>query len=297
MNYVVAVSGGVDSIVLLDMVALNEVQLPNSEQIIVAHFEHGIRDDSAEDAQFVEGRARHYGYRCEVGHGALGKNVSEEAAREARYTFLRQICKKYNATLVTAHHQDDMLETMIINLLRGTSWRGLASLQSSNYVFRPLLDISKRGLLEYAKRHSLQWREDSTNQDESYLRNYIRLTLIPRLTKTHPDFAKEMLAYNSAIATLKMKIRSELDCIVASTKRSETHFVCNRHKLIMWPYSVGTEYLYTVLTQLAPGWHPERHHVERALNFVKTAQNGSTLKVSKSLSIAVDEHHAEFQNT
>lgn len=297
MNYVVAVSGGVDSIALLDMVALNEVQLPDVEQVVVAHFEHGIRDDSDEDAQFVEGRAQHYGYQCEIGHGTLGKNASEEVAREARYAFLRQVCKKYKATLVTAHHEDDVLETMIINLLRGTSWRGMASLQSSDDILRPLLDRSKHDLLEYAKRHNLQWREDSTNQDENYLRNYIRLTLIPKLTKAHSKFSERMLAYSAAIVALKPEIQTELDRLVVSTRRSNTHFACSRYTLVMWPRTVSTEYLYSVLTQLDPDWHPERHHIERTLNFVKTAQNGNTLKVSKSLTIVVNERLAEFKNT
>ncbi|MCA9309127.1 tRNA lysidine(34) synthetase TilS [Candidatus Saccharibacteria bacterium] len=297
MNYVVAVSGGVDSIALLDMVALDEVQLPDVEQIIVAHFEHGIRDNSDQDAQFVEERAQHYGYQYEIGHGTLGKNTSEEVAREARYTFLRQLCKKYKATLVTAHHRDDVLETMIINLLRGTSWRGLASLQSSEDIFRPLLDRSKRDLLEYAKRHNLEWHEDSTNQDESYLRNYIRLTLIPKLTKAHPEFPERMLAYNAVIAALKPEIQSEIDRLVASARRSSTHLACSRYTLIMWPRVVSTEYLYAVLTRLDPHWHPERHHIERSLNFIKTAQNGSMLKVGKSLSIVVGERLAEFKNT
>lgn len=297
MNYIVAVSGGVDSIALLDMVALNEIHLPDVGQVVVAHFEHGIRDDSGEDAQFVEERARHYGYHCEIGHGTLGKNASEEVAREARYSFLREVCKKYKATLVTAHHKDDVLETMIINLLRGTSWRGLASLQSSDDTMRPLLGTSKRELLDYAKRHNLEWHEDSTNQDETYLRNYIRLTLTPKLINTHPGFSERMLAYNATIAALKPEIHFELDRLVASTRRGNIHFACSRYKLIMWPRAVGAEYLYAVLTQLDPDWHPERHHIERALNFVKTAQKGSTLKVSKSLSIVVDERSAEFKNT
>lgn len=167
MKYVVAVSGGVDSVVLLDMMSKN----PYNE-IIVAHFDHGIRDDSANDAEFVGKLAKKYGFKYEKKREDLGKNTSEELARRRRYEFLKEMAVKHNATLVTAHHADDVIETVVINLIRGTGWRGLAVLDSG--IYRPLTDMFKSDILYYAKENNLTWHEDSTNQSDDYLRNRVR---------------------------------------------------------------------------------------------------------------------------
>ena len=169
-KFVLAVSGGVDSVALLDIFAKH----PDSE-IIVAHFDHGIRPDSADDAKFVEGLAGKYGCKFETKREELGPNASEELARDRRYAFLLSIANKYDAKLVTAHHADDVIESIAINLTRGTGWRGLAVLDSG--IIRPLTYTTKSELLEYAKRKGLVWHEDSTNSSDDYLRNRIRKSL------------------------------------------------------------------------------------------------------------------------
>jgi tRNA(Ile)-lysidine synthetase-like protein len=123
-RYVVAVSGGVDSVVLLDALS----KLPNLE-LVVAHLDHGIREDSIEDRRFVASLAASYGLVFEYGEGRLGSGASEATAREARYNFLRGVKMKHDAkAIITAHHQDDLIETAILNMLRGTGRKGLTSL-------------------------------------------------------------------------------------------------------------------------------------------------------------------------
>ena len=183
--YVVAVSGGVDSVALLDILSKqhasqNEIQ---PTQLIVAHFDHGIRADSHKDRQFVAKLAKRYGYPFVYGETQLGSSASEEAARTARYDFLRKVKNSVDASIiVTAHHQDDALETAVFNLLRGTGRHGVVLQERSGDVWRPLLPYSKDALLTYAKQRDLKWREDITNQDTSYSRNYIRNILLKRLT-------------------------------------------------------------------------------------------------------------------
>src|SRR5438445_4950610 len=112
-SYAVAVSGGVDSVVLLDILAKRD-----DLELAVAHFDHGIREDSVEDRHFVEGLAKNYGLPFIYEEGSLGPKSSEAEAREARYKFLRQAQKKAGAkAIITAHHQDDLLETAILNML------------------------------------------------------------------------------------------------------------------------------------------------------------------------------------
>ena len=177
-TYIVAVSGGVDSIVLLDILK-NQTDL----NLIVAHFDHGVRTDSELDRQFVEKLSKKINLPFVYESAQLGSAASEEAARSARYAFLERARQAYQArAIVTAHHQDDVLETAIINLLRGTNRRGLSSLTSRPQLARPLLHVSKRDLKAYAQEQGLVWREDSTNSDDSYLRNYVRLHLVPQFS-------------------------------------------------------------------------------------------------------------------
>lgn len=176
-KYVVAVSGGVDSMALLHL-------LRNQPGIIltVAHLDHGIREDSSEDRKLVQTVARQYGLPFVFHEARLGAGASEATARKVRYDFLHKVRRSSGANaLITAHHQDDVLETAIINLIRGTGRKGLTSLGSRHDVVRPLLRHPKTALLAYAREHGLNWREDSTNQNTHYLRNYIRVHIVPRL--------------------------------------------------------------------------------------------------------------------
>lgn len=176
-TYVVAVSGGVDSMVLLDL-----LQQKPDLQLVAAHFDHGIRADSAEDRKLVQAAAGRYGIPFEYEEGHLGSHASEATARIARYDFLERIRQAYGAAaIVTAHHQDDLLETAVLNIMRGTGRKGLISLASNPLRLRPLLGQMKADIRAYADGHAILWREDSTNADDQYVRNYIRHHIMPRL--------------------------------------------------------------------------------------------------------------------
>ncbi|HEY8999621.1 MAG TPA: tRNA lysidine(34) synthetase TilS [Candidatus Saccharimonadales bacterium] len=175
-KYIVAVSGGVDSMVLLDILARQK-----ELELIVAHFNHGIRGDADEDEELVRQTATAKNLAYIYDKVRLGAGASEATARHARYEFLQRAAKEHGAKIVTAHHEDDVLETAILNLLRGTGRKGLSSLQSTEEIIRPLLAVSKEKIRAHAQTHNVAWREDSTNADETYLRNYVRRNVVPRL--------------------------------------------------------------------------------------------------------------------
>lgn len=158
------------------------------KQLIVAHFDHGIRENSAEDAKFVQQRAADYGLGYVCHRAKLGARCSEETARKARYQFLNQVSAEYDqAEIYTAHHLNDLAESIAINLLRGTGWRGLTPLATLG-LRRPLLDpsllqrlgynlrqpLTKKAIWRYAAEHRLRFREDQTNSSDEYLRNRLR---------------------------------------------------------------------------------------------------------------------------
>ncbi len=253
-RYIVAVSGGVDSVALLDMLS----KIPGHE-LLVAHVDHGIRDDSAEDAQFVRELAATHGFpfhmtRVELGHGA-----SEERARQIRYEYLRDLAETYGAKIVTAHHADDIVETITINLHRGTGWRGVSTHDSD--IVRPLLGMHKAQLFEYARRNGLSWREDSTNQSDQYLRNRLR----HHLAHLPPDHKQKLLALRQQQLDRKREIEAEILRLIGDGPRYSRYFFGHI------PTTVATECL-----RVATLGRLTRPQLQRALLAIKTTQPGKT---------------------
>lgn len=260
-RYVVAVSGGVDSVVLL-----HKLQQQPDLELIVAHFDHGIRDDSKDDAGFVKQLAKDYGLAFETAREELGKQASEELARERRYAFLRAVAKKHDARLVTAHHADDAVETVAINLTRGTGWRGLAVLDSD--VIRPLIGMSKQEILEYAKTHVLSWHEDSTNASDVYLRNRLRR----KTTELTNDNKRQLLALRSHQISSKRKIEGEVRRLIGDGPHYSRYFFTHVDP------TVAIECLrYCTLARLT------RPQLERVLIAIKTAKPGSTFQAGDGI--------------
>lgn len=311
MKYIVAVSGGVDSVVLLDMLVHGKLkledgkwraseekfQIPNSNfQLVVAHFDHGVREESAEDAKLVEELAHKYGLPFEVERVELGSEVSEEKAREERYKFLQKSRKKHNAShIITAHHQDDLVETAIFNISRGTGWRGLASLKSTDGILRPLLHINKNEIYSHARKHGLDWNEDITNQDEKYSRNYVRRSLIPKARSIDPNFKNKMNSIIVRVQDLQREIDSQIRDILNLAKIDDDTFILARHKVVMWPDSVSLEIFRAIVIILDPGWHPTTLQLSLILNFCKTSKPGKKYEVTKKVRVDSLSNHLEFK--
>jgi tRNA(Ile)-lysidine synthase len=247
-KYIVAVSGGVDSVVLLDIL----VHQPDNE-LIVAHFDHGIRKESHKDAEFTADLAKKYGLPFVLKREELGPDAGEEKARDQRYAFLRSVAEKHGAKLATAHHADDVIESIVINLSRGTGWRGLAVLDSD--VIRPLTDMNKAQTIDYAKKHSLEWVEDSTNKTEVYLRNRIRRKVV----ELDEDTKRQLLALWETQKSLKEEIEKESDKLIGSGPKYSRYFFSNLDDRI------GSELLRHI-TQ----WRLTRPQRVKALHAIKT---------------------------
>lgn len=274
-SYVVAVSGGVDSMVLLDILSCEP-----GLALTVAHVDHGIRNDSAEDRQFVESVAdtRHVPIVCF--QAELGKETSEAKAREVRYEFLRKVQKDTNADgIITAHHQDDVIETAILNMLRGTGRKGLTSISSSD-VIRPLLNVPKSELISYAKDHGLKWREDSTNDDDKYLRNYVRHNYVTKLT---PETRHELLAIIRGMEGTNDELDTLLVKYLNNQSVGET---IDRHWFNQLPHNVAREIMATWLRGKGIG-NFDSKTLERLVVAAKTAHAGKTFPVISGYNMTV----------
>lgn len=275
-KYVLAVSGGVDSVVLLDVLS----KLPNVE-LVVAHYDHGIRADSALDQQLVERLAKQYKLKFFAKAGKLGSKTSEALARDKRYEFLRSIKEQVGAeAIVTAHHQDDVIETAVLNQLRGTGRRGLSSLKNTDEIIRPLLTVPKQDLIAYAVEHNLQWREDSTNADERYLRNYVRHQITPKLSKQ----ARAQLLANLQKAAEQNKIIDEL--LQEATRQHTTANELDRQWFISLPHSVAKEVLLAWLRQ-EDIRQLDRKQVEKLVTLAKTLPRGKLIDVDAGFQLKV----------
>lgn len=189
-RYIVAVSGGVDSCVLLDLL-LKKSRKADLE-LIVVHFDHGMRQDSQKDRLFVQNLAKANKLPFEYKEGNLG-NVNEATARKHRYQFLYDMMAKHEADgIILAHHLNDRIETSVFNILRGSNRIGAAPLKTGPILIRPLLKINKAELKKYAKYQKLTWQEDTTNSNTAITRNFIRHELIPIIDKlnlqTKPNY-------------------------------------------------------------------------------------------------------------
>lgn len=259
--------------VLLDIVR----QLPDV-RLVVAHVNHGIRKDATMDADLVRRVAMSHNLVYEEATLQLGSDASEERARIERYKFLRHVRKKYNArALLTAHHKDDLIETAIINMLRGTGWRGLSSLRSTDEIIRPFLTVSKADLEAYAQDHSLQWLYDSTNDQTRYLRNHVRHDITAHMPAEVRQKLYQYIVRQNELTTL----------IDDETAAWTTHHVAQqnhaatlpRYQFIMVPDNVAHELLQSVLRRVS-GKSVPRPLAERALHFIKVAKVHKTFPIN-----------------
>jgi tRNA(Ile)-lysidine synthetase-like protein len=197
---VVAVSGGPDSMVLFDVL----FRLNNN--LIIAHVNHGKRDESVLEYQNLKKFALRKGVPFEglTLSGHLEGNFHHEA-RVKRYDFFRAIASKYDATKIAiAHHLDDQVETILMRIVRGTGFHGYGGMkeirQDRNIsIIRPFLEVRKSDILAYAKERNLSYFVDESNQEDFYTRNRFRKHIIPLLRAENPRFDEKLLQLSEYI--------------------------------------------------------------------------------------------------
>ncbi len=227
-SFLLAVSGGIDSITMLDLFFRLKKERQNL-QIGVATFNHKLRSEADEEVEFVKAKSELMGFKfftdsADVRSFSQENKMSiEEAARVLRYRFLEQVMKEHHYELtVTAHNANDLLETMIMRFTKGTGPFGLAGLKiiSNNY-FRPLLFFTRQEIELYAKNRNLDYVVDMSNYDEHYQRNYIRHSIVPLLKKINPKL-------ESAAISLALSIWELDEYVEHVIERTEKYILENR---------------------------------------------------------------------
>ncbi len=201
-----AVSGGADSVVLLHL--LNQLRGRFHFELALVHVNHRLRGEESErDEQFVRGLAELLAMPVFVESAAPppGDNL-EQAARDQRREFFARLCNQGELTRVAlGHTMSDQAETVLFRMIRGTGLTGLAGMLpvTSNRLIRPLLEITRDEVRDYAARQGLAWREDGTNEQREFRRNFIRLELLPLLRTTFHDRVEQGLANLASLAQVE----------------------------------------------------------------------------------------------
>lgn len=215
---VVAVSTGVDSMTLLYLLET----LPDAlrPQLVVAHVNHELREQSVEEEQFIRQYCRQHHLKLVVQHWPKSQHPrtgEEAAARQFRYRFFKETMKKFAADiLLTAHHQNDLAETMLMKLVRGGQLSQLVGIAderplAGGKLVRPLLPFPKRRLQEFARATGLTWYEDKTNTDLAITRNRYRHEIIPALEKENPRLLDHLTSYHQQLTDLLAWQSQQLD--------------------------------------------------------------------------------------
>ena len=206
MKYVLAISGGMDSMLMLSMMAQDYEMRDN---LVVAHYNHKMRPSADDDATFVKHWAEDvYNVPFYYGEAKPGEIKSEEQARNKRYAFLHRVAKETGGNILTAHHVNDMVETMAINVLRGTGWRGLSPFSDTRtHQFFFEFVHSKREILELADINQVVFRQDPTNTEDTSLRNRVREKIAP--------LDEEFFHHVWSAYIEQLELKDEIDGIIA----------------------------------------------------------------------------------
>lgn len=197
---VLGLSGGRDSMALLDLLLKNEIK------VIIAHINHQKRKASAVEESYIKGFAKQHNLVCEVRHFKHKTNDNfQSAAHHFRYEFFYELAKKYHAKyIVTAHQADDLAETILLRLITGSNLYGYGGISlltpyKDVLVYHPLLYFSRADINNYVKINNIYYFEDESNNEDDYLRNRIRHNILPLFKKENPNFLEGLINYSTIL--------------------------------------------------------------------------------------------------
>lgn len=295
-----AISGGVDSIVLLDALAnglghrrkntdtskitdlINRfIDENNLVKIELAYADHLQRSDTDLDIKAIGQLAKKFDLKLNRAKLDLPKDSSEQLARDKRYRALEEIRQKRCLDhIITAHHADDVLETALINLTRGTGPKGISALRHQEEgLWRPFLYrlqediyITKQDILDYAEQQGLSWHEDSTNSSDKYLRNRIRHKL-----DQHSEEEKTKLL---RLISNNLQLRQEISDIIEMVEMALATGSDQTYSIELFkdlPEEVKNQFLHTKINQ--NGFDVNKESVQRAREFIQTKTTGKVLQL------------------
>ncbi len=276
---VVGLSGGPDSAALAHV--LQNLAIEGDFWIAAAHLDHGLRPESHLDAACAEGLAKRLGIpirmkKEDVGRLAKFQGVSiEEAGRWARYAFFEEVRASLGAAVIaTAHHADDQVETFLLRIFRGSSVQGLGGIPPVRQrIIRPLARLTREEILDYVKRHDIEYRVDETNLDVRTDRNFIRNRLIPVILERFPGF-RSTVGRTVELIRQEEELLDDLSAQLAtqSISREGDEVILDIAALRDAPPALASRVVLSALYELSgPETRWGRIHIQAALKLIRNA--------------------------
>ena len=224
---ILAVSTGIDSMVLLDL-----VQQLRNVKVIVCHVNHHRREQSNEEQQYITKYCKENNLKCYVEELYFEDTKNfQEAARIKRYQFFEKILKLEHAKyLLTAHHATDNLETILIRLIKSSSHKGYAGIEQLQqiddyYIYRPLLKLTKQDIYNYQQTKQIRYYNDESNDHDDYLRNRIRHNIIPEMEKENPSLYKAIEIYQQHILETNKMLFEQINCFINNEVSAQNNII------------------------------------------------------------------------
>lgn len=282
---VLAVSGGLDSMVLLDAVAAT-FSGPRSG-ILVATFDHRTGPHASRAVKLVQKRAGALRLQCVAGV-AETSHSSEHQWRDQRWKFLRSTAASFRAPVVTAHTCDDQIETVFMRILRDAGPRGLAGLFAESDVIRPFLSLSRTTLEAYAISRSVRHANDPSNESRAHLRNRIRHDLLPALTRARPAFPQQLLTIAQMAAAWRQEMARTIENIPVELS-GDGSLTISRSDLAGYDID-SLKSLWPALAAKA-GVVMDRRGTERLAAFTMKGHTGGSIQLSGGIEVRMFRDH------
>jgi tRNA(Ile)-lysidine synthase len=286
-RFVIAVSGGPDSLCLLDVFLL--LSRKYRFDLHVAHVNYRLRGIASDrDETLVRERSALYGLPCTVFHpNKPVRGNLEEMLREQRYAFFERLRKRLGYDLVAvAHNEDDQAETLLLRLLRGSGLRGLSAMRARNErIIRPLLATSREDILHYLAERGLSYREDESNTDRQFLRNRIRHELIPLLERDFQPQAKKVLARTAATLAEEFALLENTSPATLQVEYLSNAALFSRAEAVALPAAILVRELRELFRVFSPGKSPEKGSIDEWVKALRSEKKKSQLVKARGLKL------------
>ena len=300
---VLGVSGGPDSIAMLYI--LNEIRKSKkiNFEIIVAHINHMIREEANDDEKFVKENCekmgvKYFSKRIDVKKLANTNKIGlEEAGRNARYDFFEEILEKTNSNKIAiAHNKNDKVETILMNMLRGSGIQGLRGIEiKTNHYIRPLLECTRNEIEQYCEEKNLQPRIDKTNFENDYTRNKVRNVVIPYVQKEfNPNFIETLNRLSDLIKqeddVLKQETKKKYDEILIKEDEKK-EIILDLKKFNNQPKAIKSRViLYSISKIFGTTKNIEKIHIEDIIKLCENNIGNKYLTPNKNIKILIKKH-------
>ncbi len=295
----VGVSGGIDSMCLLHFLNANKETL--DIDVVAIHINHGIREESEEEARFVMQKCREMGVRVykfsiDAPKIAKEKHISvETAAREGRYGVFEALVKKDIVDKIAlAHHQSDQAETILMHIFRGSGLagaRGMEPVRDKIYI-RPMLPVSKAEIVDYANKNAIEYVDDTSNTDNSYARNYVRNVVMKDILKKWPNAVEAINNFALAVCDDDDYIKSIIDSNALIVDDKIVQMPCSYFNGSSAIYS---RIIFKTLSLIGAKKDIERKHIEMIKELAQ-AENGKKIKLPFDITVSKEYDFLTFVN-